>query len=451
MSFLELFEFSQRVAHALRRRGIRPGDVVITDLAEELNLVFIEALFHEATISGTYLGPLDASNEFGVDWLIAHEPSRTFPRERTIVVDDDFMNDVAALSATIEPRTYAGMDSVVRLVFSSGTTGTPVAIPYSIDIAEGRSRLADERSNLPRPFMSLVKLAGSIGFRTAYACVASGETYLSPGRVDDNVTLLKENYVAGIQGSPIQLAELVEFLRASGDVLPDVVAVQSVGSALSPQLAAVLRDFFNAPVSVAYGSTEGGFIALRDDVDDDFDDVGRPFPDFDVEIVDGEGHRLSVGETGELRYRGPYTAESYFREELTGRRLRRDGWIYPGDLARRTIDGHLVLMGRTTEVINAGGVKLNPSAIDDFVRRVEGVLDAASFPFEAGLGVDGYAVALVTIDGFDVSSLTGPLTLEFEGCAPRYLVRVNTIRRNAAGKVLRGDMARDLRATLASR
>ncbi len=451
MTYVELLQFSQQIAHALRDRGVQPGDVVITDLAEELNLAFAEALFHEATIAGCCLGPVDVANAVRADWLVVHRPSPSFPRDRTIVVDEEFLGEVVSLSTSIEPRVYEGFDSVARLVFSSGTTGMPVAVPYSIEVIEGRCRLAEERSLPIRPFMSLVTMVGSLGLRTAYGAVMAGDTYYSPGRVNENVVLLKENYVASLQGSPIQLAALVEYLCGTNDTLADVVAVQAVGSSLSSNLAQTIGQFFNAPVSVAYGSTEGGLVSVIDDVVENALELWRPFHDFDVEIVDDDDRPLSAGEVGELRYRGPYTVDSYFRAEGSGRRSRRNGWVYPGDMARLAADGRFVLKGRATEIINAGGVKLNPTAIDEFVRHFDGVRDAASFAFEAGLGVDGYAVALVTDDGFDVGSLTAPLTDQFEGCAPRYLVRVNAIRRNAGGKVLRAEMAEDLRRTLASR
>ncbi len=311
VTYAALLQHSKRLARALRSRGVLPGDLVITDLNEHLNLVFMEALFHEATIAGVHLGPLVAGNPLGVDWLVAHHPSPEFPIERTIVVDQSFLEHVASLTTTMEPRLYDSEDSVCRINFSSGTTGVPTAVPRSIFMMEGRRHQLRENVRLPQPSMSLLRFASSFGFNVAYAGVADGETYFSSGTAVENVTMMEENFVASVQASPTQLEELMEVLAHTGRSLPDLAHIFCGGSYVAPALIDALKRTFNATVVTAYGSTQCGLISVSDDTTES-PNVGRPFHDVLLEIVDNEGHALSPDVVGEIRYRTPFMSTSYF-------------------------------------------------------------------------------------------------------------------------------------------
>ena len=71
-----------------------------------------------------------------------------------------------------------------------------------------------------------------------------------------------------------------------------------------------------------------------DDLDAHAESVGRPVFGVDVEVVDGFDRILPPGETGLLRYRGPGCATAYHRDPEASSEAFRDGWFYPGDLAR---------------------------------------------------------------------------------------------------------------------
>ena len=448
MTFSALLENSQRVAQALRERGVVPGDLVITDLNEHLNPIFMEALFHEATIAAVHLGPLDPANPLGIDWLVAHRPTPDFPADRTIIVDDAFFQYVATLSTDIEPQRYESFDSLCRLVFSSGTTGEPHALGRSIADAEGRRRA--NRVNVPilQPTLSLLRFTSSSGFATAYGAIAEGDPYFTTGSALESIALIKENYVASVQGSPAQVQELLDVLDQTGTELPDLAHVLCGGSFVSPSLANELKRRLGVRVFNVYGATECGFVSITEYANDS-PYVGRPFPQVTLQVVDPDGHEGPFDVVGEIRYQTTYMARSLFPHDTAEYQLLRDGWFYPGDLGFQTEDGRLLVTGRTSELINAGGVKLRPELIDEFVSALDGVIDAAAFAVESLLGVTGYAVAVVANDECDVASLSAPIAAHFQGCAPTYLVRVDAVRRNVNGKALRAEMANDLMARLA--
>ena len=100
-------------------------------------------------------------------------------------------------------------------------------------------------------------------------------------------------------------------------------------------------------------------------------------------------------------------------------------------------------------MINAGGVKLNPSVIDEFVKRYPKVADAAAFSYVGDLGVEAFAIAVVVIADFNRQGLLDAFKQHFGGLAPSVIIAVPKIKRNEMRKVMRAEMAKDLEAILA--
>jgi acyl-coenzyme A synthetase/AMP-(fatty) acid ligase len=73
----------------------------------------------------------------------------------------------------------------------------------------------------------------------------------------------------------------------------------------------------------------------------------------------------------------------------------RDGWFYPGDLGRIRHDGMMVLAGRSSDLINAGGHKLAPEAIEDVLSQHPAVAEVAAFGSMGQGGIEEVSVALV--------------------------------------------------------
>ena len=73
----------------------------------------------------------------------------------------------------------------------------------------------------------------------------------------------------------------------------------------------------------------------------------------------------------------------------------RNGWFYPGDRGRIAPDGLIVLSGRTSDVINVGGLKLAPEVIEDVLRTHPAVSEVAAFGNMGDSGIEEISVALV--------------------------------------------------------
>ena len=96
--------------------------------------------------------------------------------------------------------------------------------------------------------------------------------------------------------------------------------------------------------------------------------VGLPLPNVEVRIVLDEGGDLTDfdGETiGEVAVRGPNVFTGYLNRPDATAEAMRDGWFFTGDLATRTADGYVRIVGRrSTDLIKTGGYKVGAGEIE---------------------------------------------------------------------------------------
>jgi cyclohexanecarboxylate-CoA ligase/acyl-CoA synthetase len=97
---------------------------------------------------------------------------------------------------------------------------------------------------------------------------------------------------------------------------------------------------------------------------------------------------VKAGIEGDLEVRGPSVFSGYLNNEVaTTASFTNDGWFRTGDLARLDVDGNLTITGRSKDVINRGGVKFNPSDIEQLIAQHPNVSSCAIVPMpDAVLG-----------------------------------------------------------------
>lgn len=147
-------------------------------------------------------------------------------------------------------------------------------------------------------------------------------------------------------------------------------------------LPAYLEEWLDAiglRIANAYGMTEcAPGIAGRGFNSRVFRTLGPPFPGTEVRIVDPDGQEVTAGVEGEVEVRGPQVFPGYFDDkEETRQAFRTDGFFRTGDLGKLTVNGELVLTGRSKEIIVlASGENIDPSRIEGAISRLPFIADA---------------------------------------------------------------------------
>ncbi|WP_172829590.1 class I adenylate-forming enzyme family protein [Microterricola viridarii] len=442
----EAFELAKKIAYEFRHLGVKPGDLVALDLPETLSMIFAEAAFHEAAVSTVLPHGYVADGLFAIDWIFssATPAPAAHGGARVISVDAAFLQRVEQNPYGITPRDFDSELSTARLVFSSGTTGRANAMEYSLGMLEYCTDAAADTWLAGDPCLTLFPTATPFGFFAFYLSVKIGKPYWSveAGDPANIIEIALRSSATALRASPAQLAGLVDVLEARNQTLPAVREALTVGSVMPPALSARVRAATDGCViQNLYGSTEGTVARLRlTDSDDPFDG-GQPHPRSDVQIVDENHVEVPDGQIGRIRHKSAYMIQEYVGNPAATLEAFTDGWFYPGDLGLIRPDGGLTLTGRVSEVLNAGGVKVDPATLDLFAVTHPLVSDAASFEYESNTGLKQIGIVLVTEDGLDVQALIRDFGTQFGGAAPKLVARIDEIPRNTMGKPMRRALA----------
>ena len=435
----------KKLAFELRRSGVRAGDVIALELPDQLAVLFTEAVYHEGAIPTILPAGYVADGSFPVDWTFSRRPAGSQNGDRFVSVTTRFLQHVEENPYGISPSEDS--PDTVRIVFSSGTTGTPNVIPLSRRAMQSFDD-ALETWFQGDPFLVLMDFGTPWGFGGFYLSVKGGRPFLCVGGASPSslVRLADENSVTSLKGSPAQIAGLVDELESEGRTLPSVQTVFVGGTVMPPGVAdRTRRAMAGCEIYSMYGSTEATIATSRRYDSDDPSDAGQVLPGSTIEIVDDDDGPVPLGSPGRIRHRSPGMIHEYLGNPEASARAFRDGWFYSGDLGFLRPDGGLTLTGRESEVLNAGGVKVDPNRLDHAALGRPGVLDACSFDYETASGLKRIGMAIVAEDAFDVEALVTSLTAEFGPAAPILIARVAVIPRNAMGKPMRRTLAEQYR------
>ncbi|HEV8267491.1 MAG TPA: AMP-binding protein, partial [Thermoanaerobaculia bacterium] len=98
--------------------------------------------------------------------------------------------------------------------------------------------------------------------------------------------------------------------------------------------------------------------------------VGVPVPGCEVRLVDDDGRDVSSGELGEIVVKSNGMMSGYWGRRDDTAASFRDGWFSTGDVASRSKDGTVTIVGRkSVDVIKSGGYKISAREIEDVLSR----------------------------------------------------------------------------------
>lgn len=330
--------------------------------------------------------------------------------------------------------------AVLRIFATSGTTG--VSKHCALTHADMAARIAansypEVLPNERTVMICALGLGGAAAQRRALLILRSGGTlvFTNPDRFANSVLRHKVNVVVT---SVATLQMLVRKLPPGLGSLPPLRAVVASGSQLPAALARDAAARLCRTVFTSFGSTEVAPIAFGRF--GEFPDIplaiGRVVAGTQAEAVDDWGAVLPPGEEGLLRFRAPGMATQYLDDPQTSSVVFRDGWFHSGDRGAVTADGILISTGRSGDFINTGGVKVDPRVIEDVLLAQPGVSQAAAFGVPDQHGLAQIWAAVVVSPGTDTGAIARAAGAALGARAPRAVIQVPNLPRNANGKVM---------------
>lgn len=201
------------------------------------------------------------------------------------------------------------------------------------------------------------------------------------------------------------------------------------------------------PLMQGFGMTETSPTALVLSADralDKVGSVGLPVLHTEVRLVGSAGADTGPGEVGELWVRGPNVSPGYWNRPDANRDSFTDGWLHTGDAARTDEDGYYYIVDRWKDMYISGGENVYPAEVEDVIYRLPGVAEAAVIgaPDERWGEVGRALVALKpgsTVSEAEIIEHCRANLARYK--VPKSVVFVGLLPRNAAGKVLKRELA----------
>ena len=175
--------------------------------------------------------------------------------------------------------------------------------------------------------------------------------------------------------------------------------------------------------------------------------IGRPVMGVDLRLIDEAGNDVPRGSVGEIATRSDSVMSGYLDQpDLTAKAVV-DGWFRAGDLGWMDADGYIFLGGRSNDMIIRGGENVYPVEIEGVLAEMPGVEEVAVIGSpDTYWGEVVLAVVRTRADQrFTLETLQGHCRGRLAGYKiPEALVFVDEFPRNSTGKILKGDLRRDL-------
>ena len=439
MPYAALDRLIDRFARRALAHGLRPGDIAGLSLGppdEALSLILALALARIGVATAeTTLPPRHLAAAFLQADAVPPDGVRP------IAFDESWLAGDADDTPVPSHRDGA---AILRIFSTSGTTGRPSHCPVShADMAiriEGRG-YPIVSPDWPAMLLCAMGIGGHAGFRGCLTALLAGGTLVFSNLASLPNAVLR-HHVTCIALSPHTLQDVLNRIPPGVGPLPSLRALRVSGSQLPWRLAQRAAERLCPNVVTTFGATETGNLCsgrynARPDVPLA---IGTLLPDVAVEAVDDAGEPLPPGAEGELRMRTPGMVTSYFDDDALTRARFRDGWFYPGDRGLVTPDRVLVVSGRTGEFINSGGVKVNPRTIENVLLSLPEVTEAAAFGVPDPDGMAQIWAAIAVEHPVDVTALNRLCTQRLGAQAPRTIMQMKALPRNANGKVLTGEL-----------
>jgi long-chain acyl-CoA synthetase len=366
LDYAGLNRLMDRVAAALQRDGLSPGDVV--SICAKTSMAYAAA----------FLGALRAGVALPARVvLVALDGSANGQPFETWLAPADAVPAAVGL----DPK------RAFNIIYSSGTTGEPKGIVHShamrwlqLTRAATTGYAAASVTLLSTPLYSnttLVSFLPTLGYGGTAVLM---EKFDAAGFLQ----LAERHRATHAMLVPVQYRRIMAVPGFNRYDLSSFVMKLSTSAPFAAGIKADVLKRWPGGLTEYYGLTEGGgtCVLAAHLHPDKLHTVGQPAPGHDIRLIDDAGQEVPQGEIGEIVGHSDATMSGYYnRPTRTAEAEWHDAggkrFIRTGDVGRFDADGFLVLMDRKKDMIISGGFNIYPSDLEVVLARHEAIAEAA--------------------------------------------------------------------------
>jgi long-chain acyl-CoA synthetase len=417
VSYRQLDEQANRLAHALIAADIEPGDRVVICRGNSIETV--AAIFGVLKAGAIFVvvNPQSRADRLAerladcaAAALFAEEPPIWLGNTKLFTAFD------APAYPSTPPRVRGTEQDLAALVYTSGSTGESKGVMLTHrNLLSAADAICDYLElTADDVILSVLPLAFTYGLGQITTAFRSGATVvleassLYPRAILD--TMARE----GVTGLPLvpTMATLILQQDLKDVSFPHLRYITNAAAALSNvRIRQLQRAFPHAKLYSMYGQTECQRVSYLppDQLDAKPASVGIAIPGTRVWIVDAEGSRVPSGAIGELVVSGPHVMRGYWNQpDQTARVLRCDdvtgiNELHTGDLFRMDADGFLYFVDRLDDMIKTRGEKVAPRHIEEVIARLPAVAEVSVYGVPDELLGEAIAASVALVPGTRLS------------------------------------------------
>ncbi len=477
---------SRRLARALQRLGMDPGDRIAT--LGWNHSQHLEAYFGIPLMGGVLHTLNLRLHPDELAYIVNHA------EDRTVVVDESLLplwdrvaihthvsNVIVVAADGRVPHGCLEYESLLRnaepmpdlpdpdertaaaMCYTTGTTGKPKGVLYShralvmhtLGVSLGGSMGICER-DIVSP---VVPMFHANAWGLPHAAVMMGSKLVMPGPHLDPASLVdlfqreRVTVTAGVPTIWMAVLQLLDSQPGAYDV--SRIRAMLVGGAAAPQaMIEAYETRHGVKIVQGWGMTEltpvGTLSHLPCDMVNEAPQIqfrqrakaGRPLPFVEIRARNEDGLIPWDGRTmGELEVRGPWIASAYYNRDDCGDRFTEDGWFKTGDIV--TIDDRATvsIQDRSKDLIKSGGEWISSVALECALMGHPAVAEAAVIPVPHSKWSERPLAAVVLKPGAaatpaDLRDFLAPHFPKF--WLPDAFEFIDAIPRTSAGKFQKG-------------
>jgi fatty-acyl-CoA synthase len=480
LTYKELDEATNAVAHGLLAKGVRGGDGVA--ILARNHRWFSIANFGCARVgariillNSEFSGPQikEVAEREGAK-LIIHDDEYTqavsqadppLGKLRALGTNPDAVDSSASASGEEPPEStdetladLVAQNSKSRapkatkhasiIILTSGTTGTPKGAnrstpPTLAPIGGILSHVpfkAGEVTSLPSPMFH------ALGYLHATIAMFLGSTLVLRRRFKPTLVLqdIEKHKATALVVVPVMLSRILAAVEQLENK-PDLSSLRIVfvsGSALGADLAERALKDIGPVVYNMYGSTEIAFATIAEPkhLQRNSSTVGPVVKGVKVKIFDENGNELPKGEVGRIFVGTTFPFEGYTGG---GGKQIIDGLLSSGDVGYFDDDGLLYISGRDDEMIVSGGENVFPAEVEDLITGHPDVVEATAIGVEDkewGHRLRAFVVKKqdASLDEDTVKHYVRDHLARYK--VPREVIFLDELPRNPTGKILKREL-----------
>jgi long-chain acyl-CoA synthetase len=461
-----------RLAHALRRLGVVPGDRVVVMLPNcpevtqsyaailKCGAVIVPVIF---LLGDREVGHILVDSEAKVVitaadmlWKVETQIGALPTLHHVLLVDgggDDGKTRSLAAETAQETERFTAVDrrpdDLAVILYTSGTTGVPKGVALSHENLESNARAAAALHELGRDdwAVSVLPLSHSYGLTVMNAghILGSKAALLRWFNPEEVLRTIEEFRAVSMSAVPTMLLYLMNFPDAERF---DTRSMRVWGSGAAPLPTEIVEPFekkFGGRILEGYGLTEASPVvsAHRLSGPRKVGSVGQAIPGVEISIQDDGDRPLLAGEVGEVCVRGPNVMAGYYRNPAETARTVRAGWLHTGDMGRLDEDGFLFIVERKKDLIIRGGFNIYPREVEEALYGHPKIAEAAVVGMKDPLmGED--VLAFVVLRGgeqateAEIAEFCESRLARFK--CPKQIRFVDALPKSPIGKILRKEL-----------